>query len=38
MMTQRNTILVADDDLTALTLMRAALEKAGFCVRTAIDG
>jgi len=31
-------ILVADDDLTALTLMRAALEKAGFIVSTAVDG
>jgi len=33
-----STILVADDDLTTLTLMRAALEKAGFSVRTAVDG
>jgi diguanylate cyclase (GGDEF)-like protein/PAS domain S-box-containing protein len=32
------TILVADDDPTALALMRAALEKAGFDVRTAVDG
>ncbi len=31
-------ILVADDDPTALALMRAALEKAGFGVRTAVDG
>jgi diguanylate cyclase (GGDEF)-like protein len=38
MMFRCKTILVADDDLTALTLMRAALEKAEFRVKTAIDG
>src|SRR5580698_11145129 len=32
------TILVVDDDLTAITLMRAALQKAGFAVSTAVDG
>jgi HPt (histidine-containing phosphotransfer) domain-containing protein len=32
------TILVVDDDLTAITLMRAALQKAGFAVSTALDG
>lgn len=32
------TILVVDDDLTALALMHAALEKAGFAVSTAVDG
>jgi diguanylate cyclase (GGDEF)-like protein len=32
------TILIVDDDLTAITLMRAALQKAGFAVRTAVDG
>src|SRR5580658_3222798 len=32
------TILIVDDDLTAITLMRAALEKAGFAVSTAVDG
>jgi diguanylate cyclase (GGDEF)-like protein/PAS domain S-box-containing protein len=32
------TILIVDDDLTAIMLMRAALQKAGFAVTTAIDG
>src|ERR1700689_397710 len=32
------TILVVDDDLTAIALMRAALQKAGFAVSTALDG
>jgi diguanylate cyclase (GGDEF)-like protein len=32
------TILVADDDPTTLALLRAALEQAGFAVRTALDG
>jgi diguanylate cyclase (GGDEF)-like protein/PAS domain S-box-containing protein len=32
------TILIVDDDLTAITLMRAALQKAGFAVSTAVDG
>ncbi len=31
-------ILVADDDIAALTLMHAALEQAGFGVSTAVDG
>jgi diguanylate cyclase (GGDEF)-like protein/PAS domain S-box-containing protein len=31
-------ILVADDDVAALTLMQAALEQAGFDVATAVDG
>jgi len=31
-------ILVVDDDPTALILMRAALQKAGFDVSTAVDG
>jgi DNA-binding response OmpR family regulator len=38
MTTATKTILVVDDDLTAITLMRAALQKAGFAVTTAIDG
>src|ERR1700722_8813428 len=32
------TILIVDDDLTAIALMRAALQKAGFAVYTAVDG
>ena len=32
------TILIVDDDLTAIMLMRAALQKAGFAVSTAVDG
>ena len=38
MTTATKTILVVDDDLTAITLMRAALQKAGFAVTTAVDG
>ncbi|WP_345793288.1 EAL domain-containing protein [Thauera sp. JM12B12] len=38
MTTQGSRILVADDDLTACLLLRAALEKAGFEVCTASDG
>ena len=38
MTTPTKTILVVDDDLTAITLMRAALQKAGFAVSTALDG
>jgi diguanylate cyclase (GGDEF)-like protein/PAS domain S-box-containing protein len=38
MTTATTTILVVDDDLTAITLMRAALQKAGFAVSTAVDG
>ncbi|MGA2562140.1 MAG: EAL domain-containing protein [Steroidobacteraceae bacterium] len=38
MTTAIKTILVIDDDLTAIALMRAALQKAGFAVSTAIDG
>src|SRR3984957_13484873 len=32
------TILIVDDDLTAIALMRAALQKAGFAAYTAVDG
>ena len=38
MTTAIKTILVVDDDLTAIALMRAALQKAGFAVSTALDG
>jgi len=38
MTTATKTILIVDDDLTAITLMRAALQKAGFTVSTAVDG
>jgi diguanylate cyclase (GGDEF)-like protein/PAS domain S-box-containing protein len=38
MTTLPKTILIVDDDLTAITLMRAALQKAGFAVSTAVDG
>jgi CheY-like chemotaxis protein len=38
MTTATKTILIVDDDLTAITLMRAALQKAGFAVSTAVDG
>ena len=38
MTTTTKTILIVDDDLTAIELMRAALQKAGFAVRTAVDG
>src|ERR1700684_2980486 len=38
MTTATKTILIVDDDLTAITLMRAALQRAGFTVRTAVDG
>jgi diguanylate cyclase (GGDEF)-like protein len=38
MTTATRTILIVDDDLTAITLMRAALQKAGFVVSTAVDG
>jgi diguanylate cyclase (GGDEF)-like protein len=37
-MTAPKTILIVDDDLTAITLMRAALQKAGFGISTAVDG
>jgi diguanylate cyclase (GGDEF)-like protein/PAS domain S-box-containing protein len=37
-MEARARILVVDDDPTAVVLMRAALQKAGFDVSTAIDG
>jgi diguanylate cyclase (GGDEF)-like protein/PAS domain S-box-containing protein len=36
--TASKTILIVDDDLTTITLMRAALQKAGFAVSTAVDG
>jgi len=36
--TATKTILIVDDDLTAIMLMRAALQKAGFAVSTAVDG
>jgi diguanylate cyclase (GGDEF)-like protein/PAS domain S-box-containing protein len=38
MTTATKTILIVDDDLTAITLMRAALQKAGFTISTAVDG
>ena len=38
MTTATKSILIVDDDLTAITLMRAALQKAGFAVTTAVDG
>jgi diguanylate cyclase (GGDEF)-like protein len=38
MTTAIKTILVVDDDLTAIALTRAALQKAGFAVSTALDG
>src|ERR1700683_2292764 len=38
MTTATKTILIVDDDLTAIALMRAALQKAGFAVSTAVDG
>src|ERR1700728_1883230 len=38
MTTASKTILIVDDDLTTITLMRAALQKAGFAVSTAVDG
>ena len=38
MTTATKTILIVDDDLTAIMLMRAALQKAGFTVSTAVDG
>jgi DNA-binding response OmpR family regulator len=38
MTTPTKTILIVDDDLTAITLMRAALQKAGFGVSTSVDG
>jgi diguanylate cyclase (GGDEF)-like protein len=38
MTTTTKTILIVDDDLTAIMLMRAALQKAGFAVTTAVDG
>jgi diguanylate cyclase (GGDEF)-like protein/PAS domain S-box-containing protein len=36
--TASKTILIVDDDLTTITLMRAALQKAGFAVSAAVDG
>ena len=38
MSTTIKTVLIVDDDRTALALMRAALEKTGFAVSTAVDG
>lgn len=38
MTTPTKSILIVDDDLTAITLTRAALQKAGFSVSTAVDG
>src|SRR5580704_14554843 len=38
MTTPTKTILIVDDDLTAITLMRAALQKAGFSVSASVDG